>query len=52
MQNQEQEKRMQTGVVLVVVSVLAGLIVVLAVAIVIWAIVVRNALVRRRNTAQ
>src|SRR5699024_12081462 len=43
---------MQTGVVLVVVSVLAGLIVVLAVAIVIWAIVVRNALVRRRNAAQ
>jgi len=51
-QNQEPEKRMQTGVVLVVVSVLAGLIVVLAVAIVIWAIVVRNALVRRRNAAQ
>lgn len=43
---------MQSGVGLTVVLVLAGLIVVLLIAIAIWAIVVRNALVRRRNSAQ
>jgi hypothetical protein len=35
-----------------VVLIIAGLIVVLLVALAIWAIVVRNALVRRRNSAQ
>ncbi|HJA38418.1 MAG TPA: LemA family protein [Candidatus Brevibacterium intestinigallinarum] len=43
---------MQPGVVLTVVLIVAGLIVVLLVALAVWAIVVRNALVRRRNSAQ